>query len=443
MSGKITEASILTKFAYTPTTVSIFQEQEGTVLSELTPGVYELKQSMTGLYLARKGKNFAMPPKLYGNIQPRADKVLRAYQYRTKSTGVMLLGDKGCGKTELMKLTANDAINKLGLPVIQITEPFPASAIQGFLAQCGPVCVIFDEFAKIYERYATDDQKGDPQADLLSMFDGFGCHKNLNIITENDRSKINSYMKNRPGRFYYRWEYGKLDISVIEEYCLEKGVNHTFLSDLVVARNASDLFSFDIMQAVVAEHLQYPEETFKNVVADMNVTLQEPKLELHIKNVDHAGVNLGLLEITNDTMYDFKPDSNRAGYSNTVRLRPTALALRKFGEEHELFTVVQAAENLATGSDAEANLEKLKQDIHAREDIDEQAKSNQDYTSHAGIRSFYVNKSREVFAQNNKFVHFDKDYNAEITSEAVISDNDTYTVGEYNSYGTRFESTED
>lgn len=71
---------------------------------KLPPGNYVVKfNGMTGQFYLEHIDNFTMPPKLYGSIGAQAERIMNTYHSRGASTGVLLNGLKGSGKTLLAK----------------------------------------------------------------------------------------------------------------------------------------------------------------------------------------------------------------------------------------------------------------------------------------------------------------------------------------------------
>ena len=56
--------------------------------------------------------DFDVKEKLYVDVTPHADRVLRTFKYQHTSTGVLLAGEKGSGKTKLAKNICMDAAAK-------------------------------------------------------------------------------------------------------------------------------------------------------------------------------------------------------------------------------------------------------------------------------------------------------------------------------------------
>ena len=90
------------------------------VFDQLPVANYVLKCSpMTGFYL-EETEGFKLPPKVYGNTNNYCQRILNTFRQRDRNTGVLLVGEKGSGKTLMMRQVA---INS-GLPVVIIDSSF-------------------------------------------------------------------------------------------------------------------------------------------------------------------------------------------------------------------------------------------------------------------------------------------------------------------------------
>ena len=76
---------------------------------------------------------FPQITKLYGDTTRHADRILKTFMDRTISTGVMLNGEKGSGKTLLAVQIALDMLFKRKVNKIVITRPTVSTEDNGFL----------------------------------------------------------------------------------------------------------------------------------------------------------------------------------------------------------------------------------------------------------------------------------------------------------------------
>jgi len=259
-----------TKFMVDGSNVHVFKMNEDTSLDELPPKVYSIRHNpIQGFYLEMTKDKLSLPSKIYGNTQKRVDRCIDTYVDRFASTGILLTGDKGTGKTLMMSLLANDVMSKLSMPVILINDPYSGSQFTTFIQSIGECCLVFDEFGKVYSARGNDENNV-PQKSLLSLMDGVDKTKRLIVLTENSEIDINEFMLNRPSRIYYHFRYNKLDEESIKGYSSDHGVDKNIINDIIELSRYSKIFSFDMLQSIVEEHLRFS-DSIDTVVEDLNI----------------------------------------------------------------------------------------------------------------------------------------------------------------------------
>ena len=238
--------------------------KESMDLHELLPaGNYVIKKDpMSGQLYLEGIDNFEIRGKIYGDTEKTARRILNTFQDRSASTGVMLTGEKGSGKSLLAKMLSVKAADT-GVPTIVINAPWSGDEFNSFLQKIDQPCVIlFDEFEKVYD-YQTQNK-------ILTLFDGVYPTKKLFVLTTNDSHSVNSFLKNRPGRIYYTFKFDTLDQVFIEEYCNDNLIDKTQTQSILKYTSIFSFFNFDMLAAAVEEMNRYG-ETLQEVLNYLNI----------------------------------------------------------------------------------------------------------------------------------------------------------------------------
>lgn len=216
----------------------------------LPVGTYTVRASTEGFYLD-ESNDFRTSGKIYGKTPRHADRILATFHDRPNATGVLLNGEKGSGKTMLAKMISEKA-GEQGISTLIVNTSFHGDAFNAFMMSIGEPCVvIFDEFEKVY-----DDKE---QEAILTLMDGVFPTKKLFILTVNDKYKVNSHMRNRPGRVFYMIEYKGLDADFIREYCEDNLKNKAHITQVCRLTLPFNSFNFDMLKALVEEMNRYDE----------------------------------------------------------------------------------------------------------------------------------------------------------------------------------------
>jgi len=251
--------------------------KEAMDLHETLPvGNYTVNQDMMGNLFLEKIESFTIGTKLYGDTTRHTGRIFSTFMDRDVSTGVLLNGEKGSGKSLLAKnlsVTAAEA----GVPTIVINQPWVGDKFNTLIQSIEQPCVVlFDEFEKVYDE--------DSQEQMLTLLDGVFPSKKLFILTCNDKWRIDKHMRNRPGRIFYMLDFKGLDADFIREYCEDRLDAKEYIERIVQITGTFSAFNFDMLKALVEEMNRYnepPQEAMKMLNAKPEYS-EECRYKVHL-----------------------------------------------------------------------------------------------------------------------------------------------------------------
>ena len=252
------------------------------VRADLPVGTYTVGVDPRRGFFLKLVTDFCKSGKIYGKTPRHADRILNSFKVRPNSTGVLLSGEKGSGKTMLAKIISQQA-SLDGIPTIIINSSFSGDGFNSFIQSIDcPAIVIFDEFEKVFKK---EDQEG-----ILTLLDGVYPTKKLFILTTNDKYRVNQHMTNRPGRIFYLIEYKGIDLEFIEEYCNDnlKEELKCHIKQICRLTMMYPVFNFDMLKALVEEMNRY-NETPNEALEILNAKpFQEDSTKYDIKIVENG-----------------------------------------------------------------------------------------------------------------------------------------------------------
>lgn len=240
---------------------------------DLIPGkVYDLSCDR---YMAedifKENGELSFPTKIYTSKKDEFFKK-RVLTYFNNSfsdtTGVMLAGTKGTGKSLMAKVLAKES----NLPIIIVDPQYPKHRLIKYFKQIStPVCILFDEVDKSFETEK-----------MLDFLDGLQkTSKKLVIMTCNNLGKVSEYLQDRCSRIRYLRKYTTDDnLEFLDILIKDMGIKNVEEVSKYCRENIK-LLSMDNIVAFLNEIKLLEDEdcTLDEIISIMNIDHTLPKGE--------------------------------------------------------------------------------------------------------------------------------------------------------------------
>lgn len=278
----------------------------------LPPKAYSVRfAERSGFYLEEHAPIEIKEKKIYGVHTEKINKVLSAFKLMDRNLGVILSGNKGIGKSLFAKMLAVEAVRN-GIPLIIVDKFIPG--IANYIEEIEQeVMVLFDEFDKTFGGITTGDNQANPQAGLLSLFDGVAFGKKLFVITCNEMKDLNSFLINRPGRFHYHIRFDYPSDTEITEYLTDK-LSPEYYGQIndVIAFSKKVSLNYDCLRSIAFEI--NTGLTFKDAIKDLNIiNLREERYNITLRMTEGAAFktqNISLDLFSPDNEYSYWLDDS-------------------------------------------------------------------------------------------------------------------------------------
>lgn len=225
------------------------------VSDRLEPHVYTISiKPMEGTILTIVDNiDLNIPDRIYGSIPSNVTKSFKAFDRRPLNTGILLSGERGMGKSLFIKMAMKEALG-MGMPVFNLTRTEKLAETIAFInSVTQPVLVVMDEFEKNFV-FDDKDPVEDTQIPFLSMLDGLGSgEKRMFIASVNAKNKVSTFMLNRPGRFYYHFEFKQLSDSEMIDYLSHETKLDMDRIKFAVSMLVNYSVNYDGLSAIAAE----------------------------------------------------------------------------------------------------------------------------------------------------------------------------------------------
>lgn len=211
-------------------------------------------------------ENISLPQQLYTPESDKKfiDKIINYHNSKTEgTTGVMLMGTKGTGKTVLAKEIAMAS----NMPIFIIDRSMHLRCLKNLFSRISEnVCIIFDEMDKMCRERESDY--------VLKALDGIDTvGHNLVIMTCNEIGDIDDYILDRCSRIRYYKQFDEMPPSMIKQILEDRLDDSSNVKDITdfISTNFG-IISFDNVAAFADEINAYPNSSYEELMEDMNIS---------------------------------------------------------------------------------------------------------------------------------------------------------------------------
>lgn len=257
----------------------------GLEIDTLSPRVYYFQMTDSGPIFVKGPERFPEPSVLFGtDILRRTIAVGRKWATTEHTLGVMAVGNKGSGKTQLLNHIANKAMDMDKIPCFHIKGKLPAEILEFISDKIGDAIFLFDEYGKYYCTESDSNGNTRPSDELLQFMSEKSKNRRLIMLAENNAHKISEFIQNRPGRVHFRFNMTTCTESELSDIIKHSGIGKDAEA---VIREGARVWSVDDARTAAEEareiELAMPDagtnelyKALRAAITDINIPMVHP-----------------------------------------------------------------------------------------------------------------------------------------------------------------------